>query len=194
MGNRERFVQMMENTPPIDYLSALSSSRITPSMKESIRKMQDDGLGDGVINIITDYVMRKNSNRYSCAYALRIAETLLQNGTITVEQALAFFASITKNKKKEEARKQRDEETVTPEDVAELLADFTFTESIPLGLTDEEEEELKDFDEKISSGSVTGEQIKAYLKDFDTRSRETKKKRLEAMKKEFIADYVRGAV
>lgn len=194
MGKRERFVQMMENTPPIDYLSALSSSRITPSMKESIRKMQDDGLGDGVINIITDYVMRKNSNRYSCAYALRIAETLLQNGTITVEQALSFFASITKNKKKEEARKQRDEEKVTPEDVAELLADFTFTESIPLGLTDEEREELTNFDKKISSGSVNGEQIKAYLKDFDMRSRETKKRRLEAMKKEFVAEFVKGAV
>jgi len=193
-GSREKFVQMMENTPPIDYLSALSSSRITPSMKESIRKMQDDGLGDGVINIITDYVMRKNSNRYSCDYALRIAETLLQNGTITVEQALAFFASIIKNKKKEEARKQRDEEKVTPEDVAELLADFTFTESIPLGLTDEEQEELKAFDEKISSGSVNGEQIKAYLKDFDMRSRETKKRRLEAMKKEFVAEFVKGAV
>ena len=67
-----------------------------------------------------------------------------------VEQALAFFASITKNKKKEEARKQRDEEKVTPEDVAELLADFTFTESIPLGLTDEEREELTNFDKKIS--------------------------------------------
>lgn len=185
---------MMENTPPLDYLSALSSLRITPSMKESIRKMKDGGLGNGVINVITDYVMRKNSNRYSSPYAERIAETFLQNGTLTVEQALAFFASITKSRKREEARKQRDEIKVIPEDVAEFLADCTFTESIPLGLTDEEEEELKDFDEKISSGSVTGEQIKAYLKDFDTRSRETKKKRLEAMKKEFIADYVKGAV
>lgn len=193
-GSRERFLSVLKDTPPLEYLAFISPSRPTTAMRESIQRMQRNGLTDEAINVVNDYVMRKNGFRYSAPYAEKIADTLLKKGAFTTEEALDHFASIQKKQKKGEARKQRDEEKVTPEDVAEFLADCIFTESIPLGLTDEEEKELRDFDEKISSGSVTNEQIKAYLKDFDTRSRETKKKRLEAMKKEFIADYVQGAV
>ena len=123
MTARERYIGLLRYTPPIRYLSALSPSPVTENQKESIRRMQTE-LKDEVINAIIDYVMRKNTYRFSGSYAEKIGQTLGSKGITTVEDALKFFSAIARK----ERPKPKPEIDLSPEElereVEELLADI----------------------------------------------------------------------
>jgi len=190
-GSRERFLSVLRDTPPLEYLEVISPTRPTSSMRESIQRMQRTGITDEVINVVSDYVMRKNGFRYSAPYAEKIADTLLKKGAFTAEEALEFFASIAKARKKEEANKKREEEKVTVEEVADLVAEMAISYSIPLAPTAKETEELEQFSEKMQRDRLRPEQIKAFLTDFDRRAKETKRKRIDEMRKAYAEEYVK---
>lgn len=191
-GSRERFISVLKDTPPLEYLAFISPSRPTTAMRESIQRMQRNGLTDEAINVVNDYVMRKNGFRYSAPYAEKIADTILKKGAFTAEDVLEFFASIAKARKKDEANQKRAEEKVTVEEVADLIAEMAISYSIPLAPTEDEKKELKQFSEKMQRDQLKPVQIKEFLADFDRRSKETKRKRIDEMRKAYAEAYIKG--
>ena len=128
MTAKEKYIEVLRSTPPLKYLSALSQTRITPSQKESIEKMQTE-LKDEVINTIIDYVMRKNGYRFSGAYAEKIGETLGMNGITTAEEAFRFFSSL--NRRKAERREEGPVREVSHREVLEACYDLLGLGEIP---------------------------------------------------------------
>lgn len=164
MTAKEKYIEALRSTPPLKYLSALSQSRITPSQKESIEKMQTE-LKDEVINAIIDYVMRKNGYRFSGAYAEKIGETLGMNGITTAEDALRFFSSIMKKVKKPEPPK----EEMSLEEMERELDELWKSLEVPRPLDFDWDLVATEEEKKFIETCTDKEKLKALTKIWDER-------------------------
>lgn len=194
MTGKEAFLNNLKNMSPVSYLLYLGSSIPISKIEESIADIQRIGLPDEVINVISDYVMRKNNNRFSLSYAEMIAETLKSRKTSTAEDALRFFSMIQRKKKSEDQGEQLD--PIPAEEMAEFLGDIIYQDPLVLHPTKIEENELKKYLEGIP-GDITKPLSDREIKDLDEftttwkeKVRESSKKRIEKEKKRYIQEFI----
>ena len=91
---------------------------------------KDYGFGNGIINVIVEYVLYKNSNVLSKNYAEKIASSLAREGVSTTVDAMNYLKKLcVKNtSKKKDTPSKKEVETVESEisldEMNELLNDL----------------------------------------------------------------------
>jgi len=103
-----RKIKLMEETAPINYLKVLQHG--TKPLKADIRLVDDISkdlmLSNGVINVLIEYVLKKNSNILSRPYMERMAASLKREDIDNAYDAMNFLNSLaSKGKKKTDTRK-----------------------------------------------------------------------------------------
>ena len=86
-------IQMMEEVAPTKFLQFLQQgtkpARSDIAIVNSLSK--DYGFGNGIINVIVEYVLYKNSNVLSKNYAEKIASSLAREGVTTTVDAMNYL-------------------------------------------------------------------------------------------------------
>ena len=107
-------IQLMEETGPAKFLQYLQQgtkpARSDIAIVNSLSK--DYGFGNGIINVIVEYVLYKNSNVLSKNYCEKIAASLAREGVTTTVDAMNYLKklSIKAQPKKKVAKTQTREE------------------------------------------------------------------------------------
>ena len=90
-------IQMMDEVAPAKFLQYLQNgtkpARSDINIINSLSK--DYGFGNGIINVIVDYVLSKNSNVLSKNYCEKIASSLAREGCKTTVDAMNYLKKIT---------------------------------------------------------------------------------------------------
>ena len=97
-SNRDKMIQVFENTKPYDFLK-FKNNNMKPTSTD-LKKLEhlavDLGLTPGVINVLIDYVIRVNNGKLNANYLDTIASSWVRKGVKTVPQAMD---AVTKNHK-----------------------------------------------------------------------------------------------
>ena len=103
----EQKIRKMEQTPPSKYLSLLLNNT-PPSMTDlnTLNKLSVGyKLGNGLINVIIDYVMEKNNNVLSWPFCDKVASILVSKNVETVLDAMNELKKLAlKSKEKKETK------------------------------------------------------------------------------------------
>lgn len=90
-------IQMMDEVAPAKFLQYLQNgtkpARSDINIINSLSK--DYGFGNGIINVIVDYVLSKNSNVLSKNYCEKIASSLAREGCKSIVDAMNYLKKIT---------------------------------------------------------------------------------------------------
>ena len=99
MTNRDKMIQVFENTKPYDFLK-FKNDNMKPSSRD-LKLLEhlaiDLGLSPGVINVLIDYAIRVNQGKLNQNYLDAIASSWVRSGVKTVPQAMD---AVTKGHKK----------------------------------------------------------------------------------------------
>lgn len=136
-SKKGRIINVFENTTPYDFLrhkyhGAKPTSRDLKLLEKLIIDLE---LTPAVVNVLIDYVLRKNNNRLTGAYVETIAAQWKRAGLKTASEAMDFAEKEHKKMQKKEIPKTK-EKIETP-----IWFDKKITDE---NLTKEEEDELKD--------------------------------------------------
>jgi replication initiation and membrane attachment protein len=123
-------IVLMEETAPAKFLQYLQQgtkpARSDIAIVNALSK--DYGFGNGIINVIVEYVLYKNDNVLSRNYAEKIAASLAREGVTTTVDAMNYLKKLTSktsNKKKvTKVETKVDESDVSLEELNELLNDL----------------------------------------------------------------------
>ena len=125
-------IRLMEETASAKWLQYLQQgtkpARSDIAIVNSLSK--DYGFGNGIINVIVEYVLYKNSNVLSKNYAEKIASSLAREGVSTTVDAMNYLKKLcVKNtSKKKDTPSKKEVETVESEisldEMNELLNDL----------------------------------------------------------------------
>ena len=125
-------IQLMEETAPAKFLQYLQQgtkpARSDIAIVNSLSK--DYGFGNGIINVIVEYVLYKNSNVLSKNYAEKIASSLAREGVSTTVDAMNYLKKLcVKNTSKKKVAPSKKEVTVEDSEISldemnELLNDL----------------------------------------------------------------------
>lgn len=123
-------IQLMEETAPAKFLQYLQQgtkpARSDIAIVNALSK--DYGFGNGIINVIVEYVLYKNDNVLSRNYAEKIAASLARQGVATTVDAMNYLKKLTNktsNKKKvTKVEPKVDEGDVSIDEINELLNDL----------------------------------------------------------------------
>lgn len=137
-SNRDKIISVFENTSPYDFLRSKyrGSNPTNRDLKLLETLLIDVGLKPAVVNVLIDYVLKKNNNKLNQAFIETIAGQWKRSGVETAEEAMQLAEKEHKkyNKKITETTKKVNQkepvwfnETIEKEDI-----------------TQEEEDELKD--------------------------------------------------
>ena len=106
-------IRMMEEVAPAKFLQYLQQgtkpARSDLAIVDSLSK--DYGFGNGIINVIVEYVLYKNNNILSKNYCEKIASSLAREGVLTTVDAMNYLKKLTvkSQAKKKVSRVQKDE-------------------------------------------------------------------------------------
>ena len=106
-------IRMMEEVAPAKFLQYLQQgtkpARSDLAIVDSLSK--DYGFGNGIINVIVEYVLYKNNNILSKNYCEKIASSLAREGVVTTVDAMNYLKKLTvkSQTKKRVSRVQKDE-------------------------------------------------------------------------------------
>ena len=130
-GNSElaNKIRMMEDVAPIKFLQYLQQgtkpARSDLAIVNSLSK--DYGFGNGIINVIVEYVLYKNNNILSKNYCEKIASSLAREGVSTTVDAMNYLKKFTiksQSKKKVASRAVKEEfgnEEISLDEMNDLL-------------------------------------------------------------------------
>jgi len=135
-SKKGRIINVFENTTPHDFLrhkyhGVKPTSR---DLKLLEKLMIDLELTPAVVNVLIDYVLRKNNNKLTEGYVETIAAQWKRAGLKTAEEAMEFA-------EKEHKKMQKKEKIVVPSKNTPIWFDKNISDE---KLTEEEEKELKD--------------------------------------------------
>jgi len=135
-SKKGRIINVFENTTPHDFLrhkyhGVKPTSR---DLKLLEKLMIDLELTPAVVNVLIDYVLRKNNNKLTEGYVETIAAQWKRAGLKTAEEAMEFA-------EKEHKKMQKKEKIVVPSKNTPIWFDKNISDE---KLTEEEENELKD--------------------------------------------------
>lgn len=140
----QKMIRQMERTSPREYLSKyLNNTPPSASDLNGLNKLSIGyKLGNGLINLITYYVMETNGNVYSYRYADKIASILVSNNVETVWDGMNVL-----KKRQIEEKRRRETEPLTKK--TEEPIDEIKNEEKEEQISDEEMEQmLKKLEEK----------------------------------------------
>ena len=115
-------IRMMEDVAPAKFLQYLQQgtklARSDIAIVDSLSK--DYGFNNGIINVIVEYVLYKNSNVLSKNYAEKIAASLAREGISTTIDAMNYLKKLTvKSQSKKKVSHVKNEEN----DISEISLD-----------------------------------------------------------------------
>ncbi|MBE6156473.1 MAG: hypothetical protein E7161_01885 [Firmicutes bacterium] len=136
-SKKGRIINVFENTTPYDFLRhKYHGAKPTARDLKLLEKLVIDlELSPAVVNVLIDYVLRKNNNRLTDAYVETIAAQWKRAGLKTASEAMDFAEKEHKKLQKKEVPKKA-QSVETP-----IWFDKKITDD---NLTKEEEKELKD--------------------------------------------------
>jgi len=136
-SKKGRIINVFENTTPYDFLRhKYHGAKPTARDLKLLEKLVIDlELSPAVVNVLIDYVLRKNNNRLTDAYVETIAAQWKRAGLKTASEAMDFAEKEHKKMQKKEVTKK-----VAPVETP-IWFDKKITDD---NLTQEEENELKD--------------------------------------------------
>ncbi|MBQ7031180.1 MAG: DnaD domain protein [Bacilli bacterium] len=137
-SKKGRIINVFENTTPYDFLRHKNQgAKPTARDLKLLEKLVVDlELPPAVVNVLIDYVLRKNNNRLTGAYVETIAAQWKRAGLKTASEAMEFAEKEHKKMQKKEVPIKKQEKVETP-----IWFDKKITDD---GLTEDEENELKD--------------------------------------------------
>ena len=126
-------IQLMEETAPAKFLQYLQQgtkpARSDIAIVNSLSK--DYGFGNGIINVIVEYVLYKNSNVLSKNYAEKIAASLAREGVTTTVDAMNYLKKLTvkstskkKTTKATVVEESKDNSDISLDEMEDLLNDL----------------------------------------------------------------------
>ena len=124
-------VRMMEEVAPVKYLQYVQQgtkpARSDIAIINTLSK--DYGFGNGITNVIVDYVLEKNNGVLSRNYAEKIAASLARKNVTTALDAMNYLkksVAKTTSKKKvvEEEVKEKSQSDISLDEMNELLNDL----------------------------------------------------------------------
>ena len=123
------YIRVLENTPPVVFLQFLQNgtkpARSDIAIVNSLSK--DYGFGNGITNIIVEYVLHKNNNVLSRNYCEKIASSLAREGVSTTVDAMNYLKKLTINsqsKKKvasQKVKEESDNDEISLDEMNDLL-------------------------------------------------------------------------
>ncbi len=126
-SKKGRIIAVFENTSPYDFLQSKYKGG-TP--------MLDLELPPAVVNVLIDYVLKKNNNRLSASYVQTIAGQWKRAGLKTAEEAMTFAEKEHKRLQKKDIKTSKTNSSVVP---------VWFDKKIESeAITDEEAQELEE--------------------------------------------------
>ena len=137
-SKKGRIIAVFENTSPYDFLqSKYKGGTPTPrDLKLLENLMLDLELPPAVVNVLIDYVLKKNNNRLSASYIETIAGQWKRAGLKTAEEAMAFAEKEHKRLQKKDVKSSKTNSSVVP---------VWFDKKIESeAITDEEAQELEE--------------------------------------------------
>ena len=137
-SKKGRIINVFENTTPYDFLRHKNQgAKPTARDLKLLEKLVVDlELPPAVVNVLIDYVLRKNNNRLTGAYVETISAQWKRAGLKTASEAMEFAEKEHKKMQKKEVPIKKQEKVETP-----IWFDKKITDD---GLTEDEENELKD--------------------------------------------------
>ena len=137
-SKRGRIINVFENTSPYDFLRHKNGgAKPTGRDLKLIEKLIVDlELPPAVVNVLIDYVLKKNNNKLTQAYVETIASQWKRAGLKTASDAMEFAEKEHRKMQKKEVRvtkkvetpiwfdKKIDDESLTDEEASELLKEF----------------------------------------------------------------------
>ena len=126
-------IQLMEDTAPAKFLQYLQQgtkpARSDVAIVNALSK--DYGFGNGIINVIVEYVLYKNSNVLSKNYAEKIAASLAREGVTTTVDAMNYLKKLTvkstskkKTTKATVVEESKDNSDISLDEMEDLLNDL----------------------------------------------------------------------
>ena len=126
-------IQLMEDTAPAKFLQYLQQgtkpARSDIAIVNALSK--DYGFGNGIINVIVEYVLYKNSNVLSKNYAEKIAASLAREGVTTTVDAMNYLKKLTvkstskkKTTKATVVEESKDNSDISLDEMEDLLNDL----------------------------------------------------------------------
>lgn len=137
-SKKGRIINVFENTSPYDFLRYKNQGAkpIARDLKLLEKLIIDLELSPAVVNVLIDYVLRKNNNRLTGAYVETIAAQWKRAGLKTASEAMDFAEKEHKKMQKKEIITKKKEKSEIPIWLDKNIKDDN--------LTQEEEAELKD--------------------------------------------------
>lgn len=138
LSNKDKIIYVFENTSPYDFLrnKYRGSNPTSRDLKLLEMLMIDVGLKPAVVNVLIDYVLRKNNNKLNQAFIETIAGQWKRKGVETAKEAMELA--------EKEHKKYNKKITETTKKVSSLEPVW-FNENISKEeISAEEENELKD--------------------------------------------------
>ena len=136
-SKRGRIIGVFENTSPYDFLRFKNGGKPTARELKLLEKLIIDlELSPAVVNVLVDYVLRKNNNKLTEGYVETIASQWKRAGLKTAQEAMEFAEKEHKKMIKKETFKDNKTKSPTP---------IWFNQNIKdENLSEEEEKELKE--------------------------------------------------
>ena len=99
MSNKDKIIAVFENTTPHDFLKSKykGSSPTSRDLKLLETLLEDVKLQPAVVNVLVDYVLKKNNNKLNQAFVETIAGQWKRSGVETAKEAMEL--AIQENKK-----------------------------------------------------------------------------------------------
>ena len=113
-SNRAKMIYVFENTSPYDFLkNKYNGVPPTPRDLKLLEELLEDlKLTPAVVNVLIDYVLRKNNNKLNRAYIETIAGQWKRNGVETADDAMNLASK--ENKKINVVNKTKNKEEIIP--------------------------------------------------------------------------------
>ena len=137
-SKRGKIINVFENTSPYDFLR-LKNHGVKPTARDLklIEKLIIDlELTPAVVNVLIDYVLKKNNNRLTEGYVETIASQWKRAGLKTAQEAMEFAEKEHKKMQTKKITSVKKENISTP-----IWFDKKITDE---NLNEDEEKELKD--------------------------------------------------
>lgn len=116
LSNRGKIIAVFENTTPYDFLVSKSKGHNPTNRDLKIVEylLVDVGLKPAVVNVLIDYVLKKNDNKLNQAFIEAIASQWMRSGVETASDAMEMAEKHNKkyNKRVEIKEKNKSEEPV----------------------------------------------------------------------------------
>ena len=106
-NDTEQWLQLLEQTSPIDMLASWSESEPTLSQKNMIEELiHREKMNFGVINILLQFVMLKEDMKLPKSYIFEIASNWKKKGITTAKQAYEYALKVNQPKPSYENKSQ----------------------------------------------------------------------------------------